>query len=42
MDLEAVVKEIEDCDREIFQTEELLKGYFDQLGLHFPEIRGGK
>ena len=42
VDLEAVVKEIEDCDREIFQTEEVLKGYFDQLGLHFPEIRGGK
>ena len=42
VDLEAVVKEIEDCDKEILQTEEVLKGYFDQLGLHFPEIRGGK
>lgn len=42
VDLEAVVKEIEDCDKEILQTEEILKGYFNQLGLHFPEIRGGK
>ena len=31
-----------DCDKEILQTEEVLKGYFDQLGLHFPEIRGSK
>ena len=36
VDLEAVVKEIEDCDKEILQTEEVLKGYFDQLGTSFP------
>lgn len=42
VDLEAVAKEIEDYDKEIFETEEVLKGYFDELGIHFPEIRGGK
>ena len=43
VDLEAVVKEIEDCDKEnSSKPEEVLKGYFDQLGLHFPEIRGDK
>ena len=39
IDLEEVTQKIESTRKEINEAETVLKGFFSELGLHFPEVK---